>query len=107
ASARARVQSSESTAAVAAEFFKSVLREVGMAFLPGLSVVSKTVSLMEPEYLEVRAKVNTARGRHSPRDKPAVDGPRAWSGQYPGVPAAPGWGMVRAQSVSTIEKRGA
>src|SRR5437016_14684272 len=36
ASARARVQSSERTAAVAAEFFSSVLREVGMAFLPKL-----------------------------------------------------------------------
>src|ERR1700730_4515047 len=35
ASARARVQLSESTAAVAAEFLSSVLREVGMAFLRG------------------------------------------------------------------------
>src|SRR5947207_14559949 len=37
ACACARVQSRLSTAAVAAEFFNSVLREVGMAFLPRLN----------------------------------------------------------------------
>src|ERR1700730_6148451 len=71
ASACARVQSSESTAAVAAEFFSSVLREVGMAFLRGLSVISRRFSLLGRvfcwvkyscwvKYLEVRAKVNPA-----------------------------------------------
>src|ERR1700719_4758129 len=65
ASARARVQSSESTAAVAAEFFSSVLREVGIAFLRGYPSF-RDGSLCWVKYLEVRAKVNPALGPRRP-----------------------------------------
>src|SRR5690349_21242907 len=62
ASARARVQSRLSTAAVAAVFFSSVLREVGMAFLPTSYVAFATACSAFAQSIErMGGKVNMRR----------------------------------------------